>query len=66
MCADCGVPFELSARNTRIHRNRRTSPKCDPCRDGARPPRIMQAMRDYWLDRFTVEEIREMAAANWG
>jgi hypothetical protein len=30
---------------------------------GAKPPRVTQAMRDYWLERFTVDKIRELAGA---
>jgi len=29
------------------------------------PPRVTQAMRDYWLDRFTVDEIRTLAGRVW-
>jgi hypothetical protein len=58
-----GTRFELSARNTRIHRNRGMSPKCDRCRYGAKPPKVTEAMRRYWLDCFTLDEIRQMAGA---
>ena len=60
---ECGTPFELSARNSRIHRNRGTSPECDRCRYGAEPPKVTQKHRDFWLDRFPFDEIREMAEA---
>jgi len=31
----------------------------------APPPIVTQAMRNYWLDRFTLDEIRELAAVLW-
>lgn len=65
-CPDCGTAFELSARNTRIHRNRGTSPKCDRFRYGARAPKVTEAHRRWWLERFTPEELQAMAAAVWG
>ena len=45
----CGTAFELSARNTRIHRNRGTSPKCDRFRYGARVLKVTEAHRRWWL-----------------
>jgi len=65
-CLDCGTAFELSARNTRIHRNRGTSPKCERCRHGAGPPKVTEAHRRRWLDRFTLDEIQQMAGGIWG
>lgn len=62
---ECGTTFELSARNTRIHRNRGTSPRCDRCRYGTKPPKVTDAHRRYWLERFTLDEIRELAGAIW-
>src|SRR4029079_7564622 len=64
-CGECGGAFELSARNARVHRKRGSAPKCSRCRYGAKPPKVTQAMRDYWLERFTLDEIRELAAAMW-
>jgi len=64
-CRDCGDEFELSARRARDHRNADTTPRCRRCRYGAKPPKVTQAMRDYWLERFTVDEIRELAGAMW-
>ena len=40
-----------------------TEPKCQDCRHGhSRPIRVTQPMRDYWLQRFSLDEIRELAA----
>ena len=45
--------------------NAGTIPKCPRCRYGARPPRVTETMRRWWLDRYSLEEIREMAAEMW-
>jgi hypothetical protein len=60
-CGDCGGSFELSARRARIYRNEGTAPRCADCRS-AREPVVTPALRDYWLDRYTLDEIRELAA----
>lgn len=52
---------ELSARRAR---DRREPFVCRNCRRPA--PRVTEAHRRYWLERFTLEEIREMAAALFG
>ena len=50
-------------RNVRVHRANGTDPKCRDCRYGhSRPVKVTQAMRDYWLQRFTIDAIRELAA----
>ena len=57
----CGAQFELSARNARNHRVNGTQPKCRDCRyghDGA--PRATEAMRRWWLSRYSIDEIREL------
>ena len=41
-----------------------TAPKCSRCRYGVKPPRVTQAMRDYWLERFPLEEIRGFQAGS--
>jgi hypothetical protein len=64
-CGDCGCSFELSARNARGHRHRGTTPQCARCRYWAKEPKVTPAMRRWWLDRFTLDEIREMAAELW-
>ena len=57
----CGAQFELSARNARGHRVKGTTPKCRDCRYGRdAAPRATEAMRRWWLQRFSIEEIREL------
>ena len=64
-CRDCGGDFELSARRARDHRKAGTAPRCRPCREGHEAPKVTQEMRDWWLERFTVDEISELAARMW-
>lgn len=35
------------------------------CR-GYKPPQVTEAHRRYWLERYTLAEIRELAEAIWG
>ena len=62
-CPECLVGFELSARNARAHRSNATTPRCASCRS-AREPRVTPAHRRWWLDRYTLDEIRELAAGH--
>ncbi len=32
---------------------------------GAKPPRVTPAMRRWWLDRYSLDELREMADPMW-
>ena len=64
-CSACGGDFELSARQARDHRSAGTTPRCSRCRYGTKPPQATEKMRRWWLDRFTVDEIRELAAGLW-
>jgi hypothetical protein len=41
------------------------TPRCSRCRHGAKPSKVTQAMRDWWLERFTIDQIRAMAAGIW-
>ena len=63
--SNCGADFEVSARDHRNHRNRGTTPKCSRCPHGAKPPKVTDAMRRYWLDRFTLDDLRELADGLW-
>jgi hypothetical protein len=64
-CGDCGGDFELSARRARDHRKAGTTPRCRRCRLPGTAPKPTEADRRYWLDRFTLDEIRELVAAIW-
>jgi hypothetical protein len=59
-CADCGQPFELSARNEYGHRRRGTLPRCHACRFPPKPPsaRVLAEMRRWWIARYGLEELR--------
>ena len=45
------------------YRNRETSALCPECRRGDVVVRTQ--FHNYWLERFTLQEIREMARAIW-
>ena len=64
-CGDCGNLFEVSARNERAHRKRGTTPTCQRCRSVTSAPRATEAMRKWWLDRYSPDEIREITDAIW-
>lgn len=64
-CGACGGDFELSARRVRHVRAESLPLRCRSCRTGRVTPEPTEAHRRWWLDRFTVDEIREMAAALW-
>jgi hypothetical protein len=61
-CGSCGGGFELSARRARIYRNEGTAPRCSDCRSARSQVVVTPALRRWWLDRYTLDEIREMAA----
>jgi hypothetical protein len=63
-CRECRGSFDLAKRNEYGWRARGLEPVCRACRAApAKPP--SQRDRDYWLERFTLAEIREMAAGIW-
>jgi len=39
-----------------------TEPKCSSCRYGSPKPVVTEALRRWWLDRYSLDEIRELAA----
>jgi hypothetical protein len=63
-CSGCGYSYLLSTRRARDHRIRGTQPECRECRLARSVQvQVTEAMRRYWLDRFSLEEIQELAAA---
>lgn len=58
---ECGVTFTLSARREYEHRKTGTRPRCPDCRSRRPPVQVTESMRRWWLDRFTLDEIRELA-----
>jgi hypothetical protein len=59
-CAVCAGDFELSARNAREHRRLGTPDVCPTCRHPPKPPdpKRLEAMRAWWLSRFSLEELQ--------
>jgi hypothetical protein len=55
----------LSARNVRAARERGEEPRCRRCRGIVDVKPATEEDRRYWLDRFTLDEIRAMAGAIW-
>jgi NAD-dependent SIR2 family protein deacetylase len=64
-CAECGDRWEVSERRERAVRAEGTVPICPDCR---RRPRPRPGPADYrfWTDRFSMDEIRLLAAALFG
>lgn len=65
-CEDCGRPFHLTARQGRALRAEKRSARCKPCRRIERKLTVTEADYEFWLTRFTDDEICEIADASWG
>lgn len=69
-CEDCGHVFSVRPRQARAIRAGTRKQRCSFCREpregGARNFRVTALERQYWLDRFSVEEIVEIAEFCWG
>jgi DNA-directed RNA polymerase subunit RPC12/RpoP len=65
-CATCGDTFQLSARNIRAARQAGRPIRCRRCRGHSTTRRVREADRRFWLERFTLDEIQELAQAIWG
>jgi len=64
ICGRCGAGFELSSRNVRAARARGEDTVCHECRHPAKP-RDLAKYRAWWLERFGLVEIRELAEGIW-
>jgi hypothetical protein len=64
-CSECSDPFTLSARRARDWRDRQ--PVCMECRRARREITEVERerLRQWWLDRFTREELEEIGQALW-
>lgn len=64
---ECGADFTLSERNSRLHRTRGTRPRCYDCRHPASAPSAAERLqyRNWWLERFSREQLEEIAFAVW-
>lgn len=61
-CTCCGDARFVSDRHARALGEGKFSGMCPDCRKRPRV-RVTQQYRNYWLDRFTMDEIREMGGA---
>ncbi len=59
-CPQCGGDFFLHARNVRLHRRRGTVPICSDCRFPKKASADRIAMREWWLQRLSLDEIFEI------
>jgi hypothetical protein len=64
-CDDCGGDFELSTSHVRHMRAQGRELRCRSCRTTGEGPQPTEAHRRWWLDRFSLDEIRFMASAFW-
>jgi len=63
-CAVCSLEYDVSARTHRDIKAGRVDPRCGLHRGKRRDANTKVAQyRRYWLDRFSMEEILEMAVA---
>lgn len=65
-CEDCGRPFHLTARQGRAIRAEKRSARCRACRRVTRTTEVRDEHYAYWLERFSLAEIVEMAEWSWG
>lgn len=65
VCEGCGAAFELSARNVRANRQAGKPLRCRRCRGTSETRTATEADKRWWLERFTLDEIRQLAEAIW-
>lgn len=65
-CEDCGRPFHLTARQGRAIRAEQRSARCRLCRRVTKVVSVRSEHYEFWLSRFTLGEIVEMAEWSWG
>jgi hypothetical protein len=65
-CSECDAGFELSARREYEHRKAGKRPVCRDCRSHRAPIVVTESLRRWWLDRYTLDEIRELAEGAFG
>lgn len=64
-CTQCGDVERISERWFRTKVAKGQAHRCRLCRS-VRAPKPTQAHYNYWLDRYTIEEIQELGRAIWG
>lgn len=64
-CSVCHIRYDVSARSFRDIKARRVQARCLIHRRKARTQTVTATHRRFWLDRFTMAEICEMAEAIW-
>ncbi len=64
-CEECGRTFHLKPRAVRALIAGDRSARCDRCIFGL-PLVVTDEERRFWLERFTVGELVEIATACWG
>lgn len=71
MCPDCGDTRKVSPRQARRIRQGQYNSTCVPCQKGIPNPAFVrdapnQEDRDFWLKKFSMAEIQEMAMYCFG
>jgi len=64
-CVTCGISYDVSARTGREIKAGRVKARCHLHRRRKRDLTVTAEHRRYWLCRFTLDEIRDMAEALW-
>lgn len=63
---ECGEPLWISTRAHSRHRMLGTRWRCRFCRRNSPAPDTSPRYRNYWLDRYSLEWIKETAEMIWG
>lgn len=66
LCEDCGRPFHLTARQGRAIRAEKRSARCRSCRRVVKQVVVSSEHYEFWLSRFTMSELVEIAEWAWG
>ena len=64
-CCVCHIAYDVSARSHRDIKTGRVQARCTLHRKRTRRATATAEYRRFWLDRFTMDEIVEMAQALW-
>lgn len=70
-CSSCGHEYGVHSRQARALKAGTREPLCSFCRTPGDGPyrrqfKVTEADRQFWLDRFTIMEIRIIAETCWG
>lgn len=65
-CVECNSHARISERQRRFYISEKRDYTCSTCRPRKYPVQTSSADKAFWLERFSIDEIRDMAIAIWG